>query len=723
MARYRVLLLLAALAAAGDAAVQPAENELALVLPASLSLAAPSAAWSLALLDPAPGSLADGTTATLAYTAAAPSPDDWLGLYPAGANPLLTVPLKLASLNDTAYLRTGAGSRRLQLIALREPVLTVRLFSGAPVGGTAVAALNLTLAGDVLGPQRPRLSVENASHLRVTWGSGRAPAQAQPQLSWGADAGAAQLAAPVASARLDAGALCGAPANASGYLDLGWTHSALLDLGLLPGGRPAAVYYRLRDAASEWGGAVRARVPRAPPAAPSDYPYTLLALDDLGRGSSDDAATFREYGRPALNTSAWLGAHAGEAEAVWITGDLSYATGYLAVWEWWLFMVANWTAHVPTLFGTGNHESGALHEAGRGPAPANHFSYFSTADSGGECGVVTTHLLPLPGAGARSAGAQADAPWWALPLGPFYLVTLSSEHDFTRGSPQLAWLERTLAAVNRSAHPFLLLGCHRPMYIDSTYSADGRGGGGAPDTADTPVAAALQAAVEPLTMRYKVTLALYGHNHAVQRLSPAYRNASVSRSAPAARADGSATALYAAPRATLHYVIGTGGAGFTRNCAACSGLAPPGFSERVWYAWGALRVTAVNASTLELDWVEAASGAVLDRATLVQDLEQAWADEGGGGGGGGGAQAARGAGAAGAAGAGLAALAAVGGALAAVRGWRPRCCSARGARKGQYAVLQPGGSEAAAGAAAAAAGGAEPGSALHAVAMPAYGSI
>ena len=325
------------------------------------------------------------------------------------------------------------------------------------------------------------------------------------------------------------------------------------------------------------------------------------------------------------------------AAAVWIVGDISYATGYLAVWEWWLHMVSPWIGRLPTLFGVGNHESGALQQPlTAGPAPANHYSYFSTNDAGGECGIVTTALLPLPSTGTRSAAASADAPYWALATGPFLLITLSSEHAFFPGSLQLQWLETTLASANRTLTPFVLLGCHRPMYIDSTYATDGRNAG-SPDTGDTPVAASLQAHVEPLTMKYKVTLALYGHNHAVQRLTPAYRNASVQHSTSIPHSSGVGTsALFLAPPATLHMVIGTGGAGFTRNCAACSAsapLPPPSFSERVFYAWGALRITARNASTLELDWVDSGSGQVLDSVTLVQDLEKAWADEGGGGGG------------------------------------------------------------------------------------------
>ena len=44
--------------------------------------------------------------------------------------------------------------------------------------------------------------------------------------------------------------------------------------------------------------------------------------------------------------------------------------------------------------------------------------------------------------------------------------------DFTAGSEQWRWLLADLRAVNRSRTPWVVLGGHRPMYIDSTYDND-----------------------------------------------------------------------------------------------------------------------------------------------------------------------------------------------------------------------------------------------------------
>ena len=203
-----------------------------------------------------------------------------------------------------------------------------------------------------------------------------------------------------------------------------------------------------------------------------------------------------------------------------------------------------------------------------------------------------------------------------------FLVVLSSEHDFTAGSAQLAWLQATLAAVDRAASPFVIVSLHRPMYINSDY--------GTGPTSDVVVMNLLQMHVEPVTHAAKVTLMLYGHNHRLERISAAYQNKTVDASQP--RPDGSAAGgvlhVYDKPRATVHYVAGTAGANFTPNDCVSRGMPEcPEWSESVVYAHGYLRFTALNASALRFDYVDSDSddGAIIDSAVIIQDLAQAWA--------------------------------------------------------------------------------------------------
>jgi hypothetical protein len=95
------------------------------------------------------------------------------------------------------------------------------------------------------------------------------------------------------------------------------------------------------------------------------------------------------------------------------------------------------------------------------------------------------------------APASAARPYYAYASGPVFLVVFSSEHDFSTGSTQLLWLERTLAAVNRTQTPFLIVSSHRPMYINSNFGDSWPNG-------DVNVMNIMQQFVEPLTQKYQV---------------------------------------------------------------------------------------------------------------------------------------------------------------------------------------------------------------------------
>jgi hypothetical protein len=125
----------------------------------------------------------------------------------------------------------------------------------------------------------------------------------------------------------------------------------------------------------------------------------------------------------------------------------------------------------------GNHESDWPNSA----------SYYTGTDSGGECGVATTRLLPQPVAAGQS---PANQPWWSYSVGLMHFVGLSSEHNYTVGSAQYKWLEADLQAVDRNVTPWVVLNLHRAMYINSNF--------GGPVYSDLAVSALMIANLEPL---------------------------------------------------------------------------------------------------------------------------------------------------------------------------------------------------------------------------------
>ena len=104
---------------------------------------------------------------------------------------------------------------------------------------------------------------------------------------------------------------------------------------------------------------------------------------------------------------------------------------------------------------------------------------------------------------------------FAFEHGPVQFIVFSTEHYFHNGSKQYEFFKHTLAAVDRRRTPWLVVGGHRPFYIDSI--DDSKPGG------DQFVAQQMRDALEDLYMQYGVDLTLHGHHHSYQRTCPVYQ--------------------------------------------------------------------------------------------------------------------------------------------------------------------------------------------------------
>ena len=72
--------------------------------------------------------------------------------------------------------------------------------------------------------------------------------------------------------------------------------------------------------------------------------------------------------------------------------------------------------------------------------------------------------------------------------------------------------------------------------------------------------------------------------------------------------------LHEDPTATVHMVIGTGGAMFSKNAVD----PPPAWNELYFYEYGYARVTAQDASTLKWEWVNSETSQVMDTMVITQ---------------------------------------------------------------------------------------------------------
>ena len=91
---------------------------------------------------------------------------------------------------------------------------------------------------------------------------------------------------------------------------------------------------------------------------------------------------------------------------MFLNGDISYANGYIAVWQYYLNMISDFSSKVAFLNTIGNHEIDGLNIPGV-------LDYGSSG--GGECGVLSTTLLPFPDEKASLARA-----WWSYDVGYLY---------------------------------------------------------------------------------------------------------------------------------------------------------------------------------------------------------------------------------------------------------------------------------------------------------------
>lgn len=53
---------------------------------------------------------------------------------------------------------------------------------------------------------------------------------------------------------------------------------------------------------------------------------------------------------------------------------------------------------------------------------------------------------------------------YSFDYGSVHFMMMSTEHNFTQGSPQYEWMEKDLKNVNRSLTPWIVIAGHRAMY-------------------------------------------------------------------------------------------------------------------------------------------------------------------------------------------------------------------------------------------------------------------
>jgi hypothetical protein len=536
---------------------------------------------------------------------------EWIGVFQSGIPANSTVPVKYTLLTaDPSYVETGEATFSFRLINMRVP-FDIVFFDSCKVPGLkdddrSLSGCEATLrAGPITfarpgQPLRPATLITGDSHsINIVWTSTsttnnpfleyrKLDERPTPPFERPAPANAAYVRVAVQSAApYSRSTLCGTPANAYGYFDPGVRHSAVVE------GLATSSWYAYRFGDDDHGASNEFAFWQ-PPGPNPDANITLITFGDLGRGDRDGTVTWTKAGVPPLNTSRRMAAYieSTTVDGIFHIGDLSYASGYLNIWDTYAEMMTSTLSHTPYAVLVGNHETDV--PVSQTP-PDRLVTLFNGTDSGGECSVPTGGWYPMP-------WKSLDAPWYSYDVGPMHIVGISTEHNFFIGSPQYQWIEQDLASVNKSVTPWILFGGHRPMYIDSTED-DGWG-------SDVVTMGMMIENLEPLLLRYKVDVAVWGHNHVVQRFCMLNnRNCVQFGSKPGntyTKDNGG----------VMHLVIGAAGATFSINVH--NPWLP--MTENAFYEYGYSRMRVQGGESLVWEWLdnEMDPSAVRDSITIVR---------------------------------------------------------------------------------------------------------
>jgi len=334
-------------------------------------------------------------------------------------------------------------------------------------------------------------------------------------------------------------------------------------------------------------------------------------LVDMGQSEIDGSSTLAGKSQAAHETSASITAASGvdvprresAIDLILLPGDISYARSHGYQWDNFGYEIEPLSARIPWMMGLGNHDRDDL----------NSGSFYDGGTSGvggsrGECGVPAEYRYLMPGSAIPESGrevpfSKSGKPmeawkWYSFNYGSVHISMISTEHDLSNSSSQYQWLAQDLRSVNRSMTPWVVLAGHRPMYVDTSTSADLEAG------------KLLQTQIEDLLVETGVDFALWGHTHNCQRTCKVHKSKCVDES------KGSSTITGSGRNGVVHLLAGHAG--------YHSSLYP--LNPRPTYidylslgTHGWCRANVVSAKMLVIECIDNANGAIVHSVTLLKD--------------------------------------------------------------------------------------------------------
>jgi hypothetical protein len=503
------------------------------------------------------------------------------------------------------YTKTGEATLGFQLVNLRMNY-TFALVQGTSQFPAVVATAEHAVAfARPAEPTQVHVSLSSQpGYVRVSWTT--AHVEGSQWARWGSAPGSFTGKARGSGITYSADMLCdtGGPARRLGWRDPGVLWTATIG-PLAPG---VKVWYSVGSDSVGWthqraDGSGNFTV--SGPQAPGATSVRLIAFGDMGKAPSAwDGSLEHSWDNDgkgevgSWNTTLRLQLEAATADAILHIGDIAYSVGYAAEWDEFMTQIEPVAARLPWMVQDGNHERNCPCLPPTRAEESAGLLWLNGSDSGGECGVPYDHRFAMP---TDPATGRMEA-WYMVQIGPVAAVLMSTERDFSAGSDQLLALDRLLGSVNRTTHPWLLFGGHRPMYVDVT--------------GHVPSAGPLQRLVEPLLLRHRVDVAIWGHHHSYQRSCPMAYGRCVQHASDHQRTRGSQGQPPLRPGqqwGVTHLVVGTAGYEFSEVASPAEQQGWVAFVNNTRYGFGAIDA---NLSALRFAFVRSDGAGILDEVTL-----------------------------------------------------------------------------------------------------------
>uniref|UniRef100_A0A2N9EWH6 Purple acid phosphatase n=2 Tax=Fagus sylvatica TaxID=28930 RepID=A0A2N9EWH6_FAGSY len=384
--------------------------------------------------------------------------------------------------NGKCLVSTCSGTLTFHVINIRTDIEFV-LFGG---GFETPCVLRRSGPINFANPKKPLYghlsSVDSTgSSVRLTWVSGDKESQ---QVQYGNGKTQTSEVTTFSQDNMCSSSVLPSPAKDFGWHDPGFIHSAVMK-----GLKPSSTFsYRYGSNSAGWSKQIQFRTP---PAGGSDE-LKFVAYGDMGKAPRDSSAEhYIQPGSLSVIKATADEVDSKNVDSVFHIGDISYATGFLVEWDFFLHQISPVASRVSYMTAIGNHERDYISSG----------SVYITPDSGGECGIPYETYFPMP-------TPAKDKPWYSIEQASVHFIVISTEHDWSENSEQYAWMKKDMASVDRSKTPWLIFMGHRPMYSS----------GGILSVDDNFVKE-----VEPLLLANKVDLVLFGHVHNYERTCSVYQ--------------------------------------------------------------------------------------------------------------------------------------------------------------------------------------------------------